>query len=296
MLDHPSIAVDWRPCVDASVGVMTSSSSRCGAGVTAIMLAAGVGSRLNGTSAEESPPKALLRFEGMTLLRRHVEILRAHGVERLVLVVGHGRAAIEGEIDAIGARDFVTTIFNPDYRRGSVVSLWHARAELAGGTPCLFMDADVLYHPRLIGCLLSSRHGDCLPVDREFEAGDDPVMVCVRDGRIVEFRKRATGAFDSVGEWPGFMRLSSPTATRLAAALDAMVAEGRLDEPYEEAMRRVMVGPDAAPFSVEDVTGLPWIEIDFPEDLERARTVVLPRLRGDAGAGTRPTSREERRG
>ncbi|MEX2648847.1 MAG: phosphocholine cytidylyltransferase family protein [Alphaproteobacteria bacterium] len=275
---------------------MTSARSRGATGVKAIMLAAGVGSRLNGTSAEESPPKALLRFDGTTLLRRHVEILRAHGIERLVLVVGHGRAAIEAEIDAIGARDFVTTIINTDYRRGSVVSLWHAGAELTGGTPCLFMDADVLYHPRLIGCLLSSRHGDCLPVDRDFEAGDDPVMVCVRDGRIVEFRKRATGAFDSVGEWPGFMRLSGPTAGRLARALDAMIAEGRLDEAYEEAMRRVMVGPDAVPFGVEDVTGLPWVEIDFPEDLARARTEVLPRLRGDANAGTRPTPRGERRG
>jgi choline kinase len=27
-----------------------------------------------------------------------------------------------------------------------------------------------------------------------------------------------------------------------------------------------------------DVAGLPWTEIDFPEDLERARTQVLPAI------------------
>ena len=31
-------------------------------------------------------------------------------------------------------------------------------------------------------------------------------------------------------------------------------------------------------FQVEDVTGLPWVEIDFPEDLEKARREILPRL------------------
>ncbi len=29
---------------------------------------------------------------------------------------------------------------------------------------------------------------------------------------------------------------------------------------------------------VEDVTGLPWVEIDFPEDLEKAEAEVLPAL------------------
>ena len=29
-----------------------------------------------------------------------------------------------------------------------------------------------------------------------------------------------------------------------------------------------------------DISGLPWIEIDFPEDLERARGQIYPRLQG----------------
>jgi choline kinase len=34
----------------------------------------------------------------------------------------------------------------------------------------------------------------------------------------------------------------------------------------------------AGRFGAEDVTGLPWTEIDFPEDLDRARSVILPAL------------------
>ena len=31
-------------------------------------------------------------------------------------------------------------------------------------------------------------------------------------------------------------------------------------------------------FGFEDSAGLPWIEIDFPEDLERARQEIHPQL------------------
>jgi choline kinase len=34
-------------------------------------------------------------------------------------------------------------------------------------------------------------------------------------------------------------------------------------------------------FGYEDVTGLPWIEIDFPEDVVRARDEILPNLGSD---------------
>jgi choline kinase len=45
----------------------------------------------------------------------------------------------------------------------------------------------------------------------------------------------------------------------------------------EDPLRDVILeAPDV--FGFEDITGLPWIEIDFPEDVVRARTEVLPRL------------------
>ena len=31
-------------------------------------------------------------------------------------------------------------------------------------------------------------------------------------------------------------------------------------------------------FAFEDITGLPWIEIDFTKDVERAKTEILPRI------------------
>ncbi len=242
------------------------------------MLAAGVGARLSGGD-DRYAPKALLRFDGKTLLQRHIEILQRAGVEGLTIVVGYHEAEIAAELSALGAGGFVRTVFNPDYRFGSLVSLWTARDALIAGDDILFMDADVLYHPDLVGRLVRSKSASCLLLDRDFEPGDEPVKLCLRNGVPVEFSKKVDVDFDTVGEWPGFLRLSAATARLVAQALQEFIDAGMLSLPYEDAFRRVMLRAPPDTFGVEDITGLPWIEIDFPSDVERARTIVLPELR-----------------
>ena len=60
-------------------------------------------------------------------------------------------------------------------------------------------------------------------------------------------------------------------------ATSAYVEAGQAMLAYEPAMREVMLSSDTR-FAIEDVSDLPWIEIDFPEDLERAGREILPRL------------------
>jgi choline kinase len=242
--------------------------------VIAIMLAAGIGRRLSGGDMAH-PPKVLLRFNGRSLLERHLAALKACGVRELAMVLGYQAEAIQGELARLQAGDFVTLDHNPDYLRGSTVSLWAARQRLRAGEDVLFMDGDVLYHPALLARLARARHGNCLLLDRDFVPGDEPVKLCLRAGQVVEFRKRVEVAYDMVGEWPGFLRLSAQKARDVADRLEAYVAAGRLDEPCEEVFRDVMLA-DPTSFGVEDVTGEKWIEIDFPEDVIRAEREILP--------------------
>jgi choline kinase len=240
----------------------------------AIMLAAGLGRRLDG----RHPPKSLLRVGGKSLLERHIEVLRDRGVDHLLLVVGHRDAELRGEVERLGASDFVRLQHNPDYERGSILSLWCARASLAEPDDVLIMDADVLYHPTVIDRLVQSPHPNCLLLDRDFEPGEEPVKVGVSDGRVVEFGKAVSGTgFDLLGEWPGFIKLSSIASRALVARMQALVAAGQIDAPMEDAVRALILRHPGL-VAWEDVTGLPWIEIDFMEDLERARREVLARI------------------
>ncbi len=229
-------------------------------------------------NGEGQPPKVLLRFENKTLLERHVEILRAVGIEELVMVLGYRRDEIEAELQAIGAGDFVRTYFNPDFHDGPVVSLWTARDVLKGDRDVLFMDADVLYPPLLLQRLIAAPDPTCFLFDRGIEAGEDPVRICIRDGRIVDFGKMIEGDFDAVGEWPGFMKMSPAIAGRIADATASYVQAGKVKLAYEPAMRDVMMASPPGTFGFEDITGVPWIEIDFPGDLIRAQRIIYPQV------------------
>ncbi len=243
--------------------------------VQAVILAAGIGRRLHGGAAGEAAlPKIMLSLGGTSLLARHVALLRGAGIGRITLVLGFQAERIRTALREIDAGGSIAVIENSDFREGSVVSLWAARGLLRAGAPVLLMDADVLYDHRLLERLLRSAIPDCLLLDREIEPGDEPVKLCVRAGRIVDFRKQPTEAHDWHGESVGFFRFSPETAAELAGRAEAYVLSGRRNTEYEEPIRDMIMASLPGRFGFEDISGLPWTEIDFPEDVAKARGLL----------------------
>lgn len=244
----------------------------------AIILAAGVGWRLGRHLGRV--PKSLLRFGGTTLLQRHFEVLAECGVREVVVGVGYRADLMQAEIDAMAGPMPVKTVFNPDFKEGNIVTLWTLRDELTIGESILLMDADVLYDRHLMYRLVESQNENCFLLDRDMEPGDEPVKLCVRDGRVVEFRKHVAHPlqYNFHGESVGFFKLSASVAERLRERACEYVEQQRRDEFYEEALRELLLEARDDEFGFEDITGLPWIEIDFPEDVRRAEHEILPRL------------------
>ena len=166
----------------------------------------------------------------------------------------------------------------PVEKEGSIVTQWTVREPLSRGGDVILMDGDVLYDYRMMEVLLASRHANCFLLDRNFEPGDEPIKLCVRDGRLVEFRKQVNVPYDFWGESVGFFRLGEDVARRLVPATRRYLDAGRRRKRYDAALRDILLGDPPGSFAFEDVTGIPWTEIDFIEDMERAATVVLPRL------------------
>jgi choline kinase len=244
----------------------------------AIILAAGIGRRLGLQAADGEPkPKILLDFEGRSLLSRHVFLLEQGGVGSLTIVLGYGAELVESALAELDTDLNVTTVENPDYCEGSVVSLWAARDMLRCTRPIVLMDADVLYDRRMIARLVQSRHAEALLLDRNIEPGDEPVKICVRDGVIVDFRKNPTEPHDWHGESVGFFRFSPEAACELADRVDSYVGLGRRSQEYEEAIRDMIQASNPHRFGFEDISALPWTEIDFPDDVIKAHA-LLPDL------------------
>lgn len=242
----------------------------------AILLAAGRGLRLQ-QPADVELPKCLLEFGGRTLLQRHLQLLRAAGVDEVVLALGFRAEAVTAHLAMIGASPRI--VLNPRFELGSVLTLHTTADALTAGGDVLVMDADVLYHAHIMSALVAGAPPrNRLLIDRNFEAGDEPVKVLLRAGVPLELRKRPDSLdYDTIGESVGFFRFSESAARRLAAIVGDYVDSGREALPHEEAVRDLL-REASQPFEVADISGEPWIEIDFPRDVVRARDEILPRL------------------
>ena len=236
----------------------------------AVILAAGIGNRLGEAGRQQS--KCLLRFGGETLLSRMVRDLAALDLEP-VLVVGFLAELVRAKVQVACPGVRVRFVHNPAYRAGNLLSAWEAREHLVG--PVLLMDADVLYHPEILRRLVASPHANCFLLDRHFEVGEEPTHVAVDGGRVTDFRRNIREPHEAVGESVGFFKLSAEAAADLVQTMGRLVARGDREASYDDALRDLL---PRHRFGAEDVTGLPWIEIDFPEDVAAAATRLAPEV------------------
>ncbi|ADJ28132.1 NTP transferase domain-containing protein [Nitrosococcus watsonii] len=242
----------------------------------ALILAAGRGKRL---ANHHNQPKCLLEFGGHSLLERHLLILSRLGVQDIAIAVGYQAEQVEQALDRLAFLPRPQTVYNADFNAGSIVSLWSLRDQLRAGGEILLMDADVLYDYRLGQRLLQSPHSNCFLLDRDFEPGEEPVKLCLRKGLLVEFRKQIPAElhYDTIGESVGFFRFAEEMASRLADRCQHYLDQAHQEAPHEEAVRDLLLATPER-FGIEDITGLPWIEIDFPEDIQQANNSILPYL------------------
>jgi choline kinase len=243
----------------------------------AIVLVAGVGWRLKPYT--ETTPKCLMEIGGKSLLRRYLETFAALGVPEAILVVGHLREHIMAEAARGPAEVKVRFVVNEQFTRGNILSLWSARNEF--NDDVLIMDGDVLFPGELLARLIASPDTNAIAVDEQFQdTGEEQKVVC-EDGWVVEVTKKIGGDPRVRGEAVGMLRLSAEAAEVLRGILEEFIETGNDSLEYEDAFRELAA---EVPIGVVEVGDLPWIEIDFEQDLAHARHSVLPEVeRLDAG-------------
>ena len=237
----------------------------------AIILAAGVGKRLGTLS--NGLPKCLISIGGRTLLSRHLNNLAHVGIGQVVLIVGHQDILIREAAQGAAFHGSIQFLMNDRYERGSITSLWTARVEFDNDV--VIMDADVLYHPTILRRLVESPIENALLMDETVQQRTEECMVAVRKKRVISLSKTLPEEYDVAGEGVGFLKVCRNDLPYLVGSIQSHIEAGRVDMEYEDGLQdffqKVFVG-------CERIGGLPWIEIDFPEDVRRAEKEILPLL------------------
>ena len=242
----------------------------------AIIVAAGTGSRLN--SLTNGKPKCLLEIGNRTILERALGALRENGIEDIVVVRGHCGNLIN--------YPNITYCQNLDFRQNNILeSLFYAEDEM--NDDFIFSYSDIIYSRGVVEKLTHSEADITLTIDvnwiecyegRDQHPISEAELVKVKDGRVVKIGKGMVSPEEAHGEFIGLAKFSKVGAKAMKAAYHR-VAKKHPSTPFQSAasLKKAYMTDMiqelmdcGLPVQSVDITGN-WMEIDTPQDLERAR-------------------------
>ena len=243
---------------------------RNGAG-KAILLAASRGRSLEELTLDR--PKCMLDVRGQPLLLRLVSTLRDAGVRDITVVRGYRKEAVDlPMISTVDNDRFATT--------GEVASLARASEVLRGD--CLIAYGDILFRRFVLDDLMESATDLTIVVDgrgKEQASRSPDLVACSRpfigdyldepqSARLKRFVE-ADGEDRIDGEWIGILRTTDRGSRLVRAEIDAMAADGTLDEAgVPDLLSRLL--DRAEEVGVTYIAGH-WLDVNDVFDLARAR-------------------------
>jgi choline kinase len=241
---------------------------------SAVILAAGTGRRL--LPLTRDCPKCLLPVGGEPILVRQLAALAACDIRDVVIVTGYCAPAVRAAVD--GRARFVN---NPHYETTNSLYSLALAEEAVVGRPLLLLNGDVVFPEALLERLLAASFADGLLVDFEASLDAEAMKVVVRDDQVLAIDK-GLDARHADAENVGLVKFSREGAAALFRAARALLAEGKVGAWAPAAYAEMLA---ERPLGAIGTGRLPWIEIDFLEDFERADREIVPRL---AAAERRP--------
>lgn len=236
----------------------------------AIILAAGLAKRLRPLT--DTQPKCLLKVGGKTLLEMTINNILKNGVTSFVMVTGYRENMIKEHIYEKFPGLDITYLTNSDYENNNnSYSLWMTKDYITGDS--ILLDSDILFDYRIISKLFSTGKADCLAVKSTHKLGDEEIKVIIDSSNKISHIGKHLDPAVSYGESIGIERFSSGFFKNLGDVLERkIVMENNVNEFYEASFQELYDAGNSM-YAV-DVSEYKCMEIDFPDDLEKAQEEV----------------------
>jgi choline kinase len=220
----------------------------------AVILAAGFGSRLG-----HGIPKALVEIlPGLTVMDIQISALAGHVQHRDIhVVVGYKKEMIMARFPGL------TFVENADYAVTNTGRSLLAGLRQTSGFDTIWMNGDIFLTPEVVDTVAACP-GNCMAVINTSVAEEEIKYTLDREGAINQVSKTVRNA---LGEAVGVNKVMAGSTMPFC---DALAASG--DRDYFEAGIERLVG--LVPFFPVDISNLPCVEVDFEDDLRRARMLA----------------------
>jgi 2-aminoethylphosphonate-pyruvate transaminase len=236
---------------------------------TAVILAAGMGTRLKGYTTEM--PKGFLVIDGQSLIERSISNLLEAGISNILIGTGYFHEHFDSLKEKFPG---ITTFRNEDFATtGSMYTLYVLRELIK--SPFLLLESDLLYDPIALEYLLSDANKDIILASGATHSGDEVFIQHSAEGFLQNMSKDRSILDHIDGELVGISKLTKSTLDMMVSFSEAQFSKGKMMINYEDALVGTSINHNIVIKVIQD---LAWCEIDDENHLRRAVTKVYPKI------------------
>ncbi len=237
----------------------------------AIILSAGQGKRL--LPLTQDRPKCTIQLHGRSILEWQITELMQFGISPIHVVIGFGASTVEQVIAKQGNNQAIHTLYNPFYAMAdNLISCWTARNEMT--EDFILLNGDTVFEPAVLERVLQAPPAPItLVTDEKAQYDADDMKVIVQDTQLRRIGK--TLASETVnGESIGMIRFQQDGPQLFCSTIDRRIRKPEsLKQWYLSLIDELA---DQGHVFTVSIKGLTWAEIDNPEDLQQAETLLKP--------------------
>ncbi len=207
---------------------------------------------------------------GRSIVEWQVRALLANGIDEISIVTGFRAPMIRAALDAAALPAKIEYLYNPFYAvADNVGSCWMARERIGADT--MLINGDTLFSPAILGHVLATATAPIsVTIDRKEVYDADDMKVRLDGPRLANIGKTLVKPID--GESIGMLRFLGEGGQLFAAKLEEVLADqAALSLWYLSIIDRIA---KTGQVGFVDISGRPWAEVDFAQDVEAAAAAV----------------------
>ncbi|MCF6212434.1 MAG: phosphocholine cytidylyltransferase family protein [Flavobacteriaceae bacterium] len=237
---------------------------------TALVLAAGTGSRLSPLTRDA--PKCLTRVNEIEILGRLIETLHHYKFTRLVIVIGPFEQQIRDYLESVSKNITVEYIVSPLYKTtNNIYSLWMAREKIKESF--VLIESDLIFKssqlkemllPNKIAVshILPWMNGTTITTDKRLPS------------QVTAFNLGGYATNNTNFKTVNIYSFSSQSWKQVSKQLDSWISKGKVND-YYEAVFSEMVADGSLNFECVYFDSDFWYEIDTIEELHECEKIML---------------------
>ena len=237
---------------------------------TAVILAAGLGSRLGQKGLEK--PKGFLILDKIPIIEESIHKLIEHGIERILIGTGHLREFYE---NLAIKYPIIHCKYNDRFAStGSMQTLFTLKDLI--GEDFFLLESDLIYEKTGLKLLNNEHYPDVIIGSGKTDSSDEVYIEASDKGFLVALSKDREKLTNVYAELVGISKISYETFQRMCAHSEKVFeSKPRLD--YEEALAGIAHNTNIYVRKIDDFA---WCEIDDEHHLNLALTRVYPKIKG----------------